>query len=72
MAPHMRHCKSGHGKSSKPLAERPRIHSIRVSVSVGWDFPLYEAIVRQALKSKADLIVCQRYTGNTWRPPYCS
>jgi universal stress protein E len=43
------------------IADRLRVHSIRVKVSVGWDFPVYEAIVRQALKSKADLIVVQRY-----------
>src|ERR1700730_3522290 len=45
------------------IAERLRVHSIRVSISVAWDFPVYEAIVRQALKSKADLIVAQRYGG---------
>ena len=43
------------------IADRLRVHSIRVKISVGWDFPAYEAIVRQALKSKADLIVVQRY-----------
>jgi len=43
------------------IADRLRVHSIRVKVSVGWDFPAYEAIVRQALKGKADLIVVQRY-----------
>jgi universal stress protein E len=43
------------------IADRLRVHSIRAKVSVSWDFPAYEAIVRQALKSKADLIVVQRY-----------
>lgn len=45
------------------IADRLRVHGIRVTVSVGWDYPVYEAIVRQALKSKADLIVAQRYGG---------
>ncbi|HEV7985182.1 MAG TPA: universal stress protein [Steroidobacteraceae bacterium] len=45
------------------IADRLRVHSIRVSISVGWDFPVYEAIVRQAVKSNSDLIVAQRYGG---------
>jgi universal stress protein E len=45
------------------LAERLRLHSIRIEVSVVWDRPVYEAIVRRALESKADLIVAQRYHG---------
>lgn len=43
------------------IADRLRAHGIHVKVSVSWDFPAYEAIVRQALKAKADLIVVQRY-----------
>ena len=45
------------------IADRLRVHSIRVTISVGWDYPVYEAIIRQALKSKSDLIVAQRYSG---------
>ncbi len=50
------------------IADRLRIHSIRVTVSVSWDFPVYEAIVRRALRSKADLVVVQRY-GGTHKAP---
>jgi universal stress protein E len=45
------------------IADRLRRHSIRVTVTVDWDYPAYEAIVRRALQSKADLIVAQRYEG---------
>ena len=39
------------------IAERLRQHSLKVSVCAEWDFPAYEAIVRRALRIKADLIV---------------
>jgi len=45
------------------IAERLRVHAIRVTVAAAWDFPVHEAIVRRALASKADLIVVQRYAG---------
>lgn len=45
------------------IAETLRAHSIDVTVSAVWDYPVFEAIVRQALKSRADLIVAQRYGG---------
>ncbi len=45
------------------IAERLRVHSIPVKVSVNWDFPAYEAIVRRALAAKVDLIVADRYAG---------
>lgn len=51
----------GARRKLESIADRLRVHSIPVRVSVGWDFPAYEAIVRQALKSKSDLIVVQRY-----------
>jgi len=45
------------------VADRLRAHNIRVSTSVEWDFPAYEAIVRQALRVKADLIVVGPHPG---------
>jgi universal stress protein E len=45
------------------IAERLRTHGLRVTVSVAWDYPVYEAIVRRALDTKADLIVAQRHAG---------
>ena len=50
-------------RTLEEIADRLRVHSIRVRTSVSWDFPAYEAIVRQAIKSKVDLIVAQRYGG---------
>jgi universal stress protein E len=50
------------------VADRLRMHSIRVSVSVEWDFPAYEAIVRQALRIKADLIVVGPHPGSHKAP----
>ncbi len=45
------------------VADRLRAHSIRVSVSAEWDFPAFEAIVRQGLRVKADLIVVGVHPG---------
>lgn len=45
------------------IADRIRQHSIRVNVAAEWDFPAYEAIVRRALRIKADLIVVEQHIG---------
>jgi len=45
------------------IAERLRNHGIRTSIAVSWDYPEYEAIIRRALATGADLIVAQRYAG---------
>jgi len=50
------------------VADRLRAHSIRVTVSAEWDFPAFEAIVRQALKVKADLIVVGPHPGTHKAP----
>jgi universal stress protein E len=39
------------------IADRLRAHSLKVSVCAEWDFPAYEAIVRRAVRIKADLVV---------------
>jgi universal stress protein E len=45
-----------------------RSHEIKVSVSVGWDYPEYEAIIRRACAIKADLIVASQHAGrHRWR-----
>jgi len=59
---------TGAKRKLEAIADRLRVHSIRVKVTVSWDFPVYEAIVRLALKSKADLIVVQRYGGKHTAP----
>ncbi|MGA2564819.1 MAG: universal stress protein [Steroidobacteraceae bacterium] len=50
------------------IAEQLRKHSIRVTVTADWDFPSYEAIIRQALRGKADLIVASRHSGRHTAP----
>lgn len=45
------------------IADRLRQHSLKVSVCAEWDFPAYEAIVRRALRIKADLIVASAHAG---------
>jgi universal stress protein E len=50
------------------MAERLRVHNIKVSVSAQWDFPAYEAIIRRALAIKADLIVVSRHQGRHIAP----
>jgi universal stress protein E len=50
------------------IADGLRRHSLKVSVAAEWDFPGYEAIIRRALKIKADLIVASRHTGHHRAP----
>ena len=50
------------------IAEQLRKHSIRVTVTAEWDFPSYEAIIRQALRGNADLIVASRHSGRHTAP----
>lgn len=49
-------------------ADRLRQHGIRVSVAAEWDFPPYEAVIRRALRIKADLIVAARHEGRFVAP----
>lgn len=45
------------------IAARMRLHTPQVSVSAEWDYPCYEAIVRRAIASGADLIVAECHAG---------
>lgn len=45
------------------VAVQLRRHDITVRVSAVWDYPASEAIVRRAMRSKADLIVIERHAG---------
>jgi universal stress protein E len=45
------------------IADRLRIHSIKVTVSAEWDYPAHEAIIRRAQAIKADLIVASVHAG---------
>ena len=45
------------------IARRLRAKQIKVRVSAQWDYPIYEAIIREARRVKADLIVAERHEG---------
>ena len=48
-------------KKLETIASNLREQGLKVSVSVTWDFPVYEAIVRRASRERADLIVAERH-----------
>jgi len=50
------------------IADQLRRHSIKVTVATEWDYPVYEAIVRRAMRIKADLIVVSRHAGRHTAP----
>jgi universal stress protein E len=45
------------------IARRLRRKRIKVVSSVQWDYPVYEAIIREAVRVGADLIVAERHAG---------
>jgi universal stress protein E len=45
------------------IADRLRVHSIKVTVSAEWDCPAHEAIIRRAQAIKADLVVASLHAG---------
>lgn len=50
------------------IADRLRVHSIKVTVSAEWDYPAHEAIIRRAQAIKADLIVAALHAGRHRMP----
>jgi universal stress protein E len=50
------------------IADRLRAHSISVQVAAEWDYPAYEAIVREGLRTRADLIVVGPHPGSHKAP----
>jgi universal stress protein E len=50
------------------IADRLRVHSIKVKVSAEWDYPSHEAIIRRAQAVKADLIVAACHAGRHRMP----
>lgn len=49
------------------IAARVRRHGLSVSIVAEWDFPAAEAIVRQAWKQRADLVVAEVHEGGKHR-----
>jgi universal stress protein E len=50
------------------IADRLRLHSIKVTVCADWDYPSYEAIIRRAQRIKAHFIVAACHTGRHRMP----
>lgn len=50
------------------VADRLRAEGLRVSASVEWDYPAFEAVVRRANQFGADLIVAERHAGRHFFP----
>lgn len=49
-------------------ARRLRARGIEVSTSVEWDFPAYEAVVRRAIRTGADVVVAAPHAGRRVAP----
>ena len=54
--------------SLEAIADRLRLHSLKVTTAVEFDFPAYEAIVRRAMRIKAELIVVCQHAGRHRAP----
>lgn len=48
-------------KRLERLAAPLRLHGLRVTTAAEWDFPVHEAVVRRAVRTKADLIIAERH-----------
>lgn len=52
-----------HSERLERIARRLRRTGLKVTVSVAWDFPAYEAVIREAVRLGAGLIVAERHPG---------
>lgn len=50
------------------MARRLRARGLKVTTSADWDFPPYEAIVRRAMRARADLVVAETHAGRRLAP----
>ena len=51
-------------KALEAIARKLRRKGIKVSVSAKFDYPIYEAVIREATRLKADLIVAEQHHGH--------
>ncbi len=51
-------------KALEAIARKLQRKGIKVSVSVQFDYPIYEAVIREATRLKADLIVAEQHHGH--------
>jgi universal stress protein E len=50
------------------LVRKLRDQGLTVTADVEWDYPVFEAVVRRANETKADLIVAERHAGRHFAP----
>jgi universal stress protein E len=60
--------RDAHLRKLERIAEKLRAEGTKVTTLVVWDSPPYEAVVRQAIRSKADLIVAERHASRHIAP----
>lgn len=60
--------REAHLRKLERLADKLRADGTKVSTAVAWDSPAYEAVVRQATRTKADLIVAERHASRHIAP----
>jgi len=67
---HEREVRKGRVEALEKAASRLRRRSRKlvVRVEADWDYPIHEAIVRQARKSRADLVVAEAHAGRRLLP----
>ena len=53
--------RDAHLKRLEKIADRLRAEGTKVNTGVEWDFPAFEAVIRHAVRRKADLIVAERH-----------
>jgi universal stress protein E len=46
------------------IARRLRRANLKVAVCAEWDYPVYDAVIREATRRRADLIVAERHAGS--------
>jgi universal stress protein E len=57
--------RNGRLEQLEAIARRLRRKGVKVAVSAEWDYPIYEAIIRETGRLRADLIVAEQHAG--WR-----
>jgi universal stress protein E len=62
-------CVTDRMRSLESRASRLRASGLRVDVCVVWEEPVHEAVIRAALRDKADLVVAGRHERDANRPP---
>lgn len=60
--------RDAHQRKLERLADKLRAEGTKVTTAVAWDSPPYEAVVRQATRSKCDLIVAERHASRHIAP----